>query len=275
MTSPSATLSKSPSRTRPSILVGAVVAAGLAQNLSTGFADRVCTHQCRLCRAAERVGRDQRSIAGQQALLTARAGLPRAEQPGCTRRCCPWAGTITRAGWRFLRRSRPPAVSRSPTGASRVSNIIGNATSKASNGVGALAECVLLPADNGHRGHHRRPLPRFQHPVEAVAAAGLVPTLQGRGPFTVFAPPTPRFAALLAELGVTKEALLADTACSPRCSHHHVVSGPCAEGRQCPWAALITTVQGQTFTVNASPAITDQRGRSSNIVATDVFRATA
>ena len=39
--------------------------------------------------------------------------------------------------------------------------------------------------------------------VEAVAAAGLVPTLQGQGPFTVFAPTNAAFAALLAELGVT------------------------------------------------------------------------
>jgi hypothetical protein len=37
------------------------------------------------------------------------------------------------------------------------------------------------------------------------------------GPFTVFAPTNDAFAALLAELGVTKEALLADKALLTRC----------------------------------------------------------
>ena len=106
--------------------------------------------------------------------------------------------------------------------------------------------------------------------VEAVAAAGLVPTLQGQGPFTVFAPTNAAFAALLAELGVTKEALLADTALLTSVLTYHVVSGRVLKA-EVPVGSAITTVQGQTFTVNASLAITDQRGRSSNIVATDVF----
>jgi uncharacterized surface protein with fasciclin (FAS1) repeats len=46
--------------------------------------------------------------------------------------------------------------------------------------------------------------------VEAVVAAGLASTLSGAGPFTVFAPTNAAFAALLGELGVTKEALLAN-----------------------------------------------------------------
>ena len=37
----------------------------------------------------------------------------------------------------------------------------------------------------------------------AVIAAGLVETLQGEGPFTVFAPTDAAFAALLTELGAT------------------------------------------------------------------------
>jgi uncharacterized surface protein with fasciclin (FAS1) repeats len=35
--------------------------------------------------------------------------------------------------------------------------------------------------------------------------------------------------------------------------------------------SAITSVQGQSFTVSASLVITDQRMRTSNIVATDVF----
>ena len=106
--------------------------------------------------------------------------------------------------------------------------------------------------------------------VAAVQAAGLVATLKGQGPFTVFAPTNAAFAALLAELGVTKEALLADTALLTSVLTYHVVSGRVLKA-DVPVGSAITTVQGQTFTVNASLAITDQRGRSSNIVATDVF----
>lgn len=44
--------------------------------------------------------------------------------------------------------------------------------------------------------------------VEALAKAGLVDALSADGPFTVFAPTNDAFAALLEELGVTKEELL-------------------------------------------------------------------
>ena len=105
--------------------------------------------------------------------------------------------------------------------------------------------------------------------VEAVVAAGLAQNLSS-GSLTVFAPTNAAFAALLAELGVTKEALLADTALLTSVLTYHVVSGRVLKA-DVPVGSAITTVQGQTFTVNASLAITDQRGRSSNIVATDVF----
>jgi uncharacterized surface protein with fasciclin (FAS1) repeats len=49
--------------------------------------------------------------------------------------------------------------------------------------------------------------PQFSILVEAVVAAGLVETLKSPGPLTVFAPTNSAFAALLAELGITKEAI--------------------------------------------------------------------
>ena len=153
-------------------------------------------------------------------------------------------------------------------GRNRVSNITATDI-QASNGVVHLLDRVLLPADKDIVATASA-LPDFSILVEAVAAAGLVTTLQGQGPFTVFAPTNAAFAALLAELGVTKEALLADTALLTSVLTYHVVSGRVLKA-EVPVGSAITTVQGQTFTVNASLAITDQRGRSSNIVATDVF----
>ncbi len=47
--------------------------------------------------------------------------------------------------------------------------------------------------------------------VAAVQAAGLVETLSGEGPFTVFAPTDDAFAAALEALGMTADELLADT----------------------------------------------------------------
>lgn len=51
--------------------------------------------------------------------------------------------------------------------------------------------------------------PEFSILVEALTAADLVDDLSGAGPFTVFAPTNDAFAALLTDLGVTKEELLA------------------------------------------------------------------
>jgi len=76
--------------------------------------------------------------------------------------------------------------------------------------------------------------------------------------------------ALLAELGVTKEALLADTALLTTVLTYHVVPARVLKA-EVPINTAIATVQGQTFTVNASLVITDQNLRISNITMADVF----
>ena len=108
--------------------------------------------------------------------------------------------------------------------------------------------------------------------VEAVVAAGLAPTLSGTGPFTVFAPTNAAFAAALTELGLTKDQLLAP-ANKPLLTSiltYHVVSGKVLKA-QVPLGTPIATVQGESFTVDASLAITDQRGRKAAITATDIL----
>ena len=104
----------------------------------------------------------------------------------------------------------------------------------------------------------------------ALDAAGLVDTLKGTGPYTVFAPTDAAFAALLAELGVTKDALLADTALLTKVLTYHVLPARVLKA-EIPLNTPISTVQGQTIVINSSLQIIDQRGRSSGIVATDIF----
>jgi uncharacterized surface protein with fasciclin (FAS1) repeats len=65
----------------------------------------------------------------------------------------------------------------------------------------------------------------FSTLVAAVQAAGLVDTLSGEGPFTVFAPTNAAFEAALADLGLTAEELLADTDLLTQVLTYHVVAG--------------------------------------------------
>lgn len=62
----------------------------------------------------------------------------------------------------------------------------------------------------------------FKTLLTAVKAAGLVETLQGEGPYTVFAPTDEAFAALPAG---TLDGLLADTEALKKVLLYHVVSG--------------------------------------------------
>ena len=69
--------------------------------------------------------------------------------------------------------------------------------------------------------------------VAAVQAAGLVETLSGDGPFTVFAPTDEAFAAALDALGLTADELLADTEtvdCSPHLPRDRRRSPGCHRG---------------------------------------------
>ena len=132
-----------------------------------------------------------------------------------------------------------------------------------------VVDRVLLPA-NKDIVATASSLPDFSILVEAVVAAGLASTLQGAGPFTVFAPTNAAFAALLTELGVSKEALLANTALLTKVLTYHVVPARVLKA-EVPLNTAIATVQGQTFTVNASLVITDQNQRTSNITMADVF----
>lgn len=139
----------------------------------------------------------------------------------------------------------------------------------ASNGVIHVVDRVLLPA-NRTIVQTAQATPSLSLLVEAVVAAGLVETLSAPGPFTVFAPTDTAFAALLAELGMTKEQVFADKALLTSVLTYHVLPARVLKA-QVPLNAPITTVQGGTFTIGSDLAITDGRGRKAAITATDIF----
>ena len=64
--------------------------------------------------------------------------------------------------------------------------------------------------------------------------------------------------------------MLADTALLTKVLTYHVVAGRVLKA-EVPLNTAIATVQGQSFTVNASLVITDQNMRTSNITTADVF----
>lgn len=125
----------------------------------------------------------------------------------------------------------------------------------ASNGVIHIVDKVILPADKTIV-QTAQALPQFSILVEAVIAANLQGTQSGPGPFTVFAPTNDAFVALLAELGVSKAALLANTALLGKVLTYHVVPGRVLKS-DVPLNSPIATVQGETLTVNSSLAIVD------------------
>jgi len=142
---------------------------------------------------------------------------------------------------------------------------------QASNGVMHLVNKVLLPGDKTIV-QTAQSIPDFSILVEAVVAADLAATLSQPGPFTVFAPTNAAFAALLTELGLTKEQLLADKPLLVKVLTYHVLSGAVLKA-DVPLGKAVTTLQGETLTVDTTLAITDQRGRKAAVTATDVLNS--
>jgi uncharacterized surface protein with fasciclin (FAS1) repeats len=105
--------------------------------------------------------------------------------------------------------------------------------------------------------------------VAAVQAAGLVETLSGEGPFTVFAPTDDAFAALLDDLGLTAEELLADTELLTAVLTYHVIAG------EVP-ASTVVTMDGQSAaTVNGAEVTISVDGdavkvNDANVIIVDV-----
>lgn len=249
-----------------SILVEAVTAAGLASTLSTGTLTVFAPTNAAFAALLTELGMTKEALLADKALLTAVLGY-HVLSSTVVRADVPLGKAITPLSGGFFKIESAGGL-KITDGRNRVSTITATDI-LASNGVVHLVDRVLLPA-NKDIVATAAALPDFSILVEAVVAAGLAGTLQGTGPFTAFAPTNAAFAALLTELGLSKASLLADTALLTKVLTYHVVPARVLKA-EVPVNTAITTVQGQSFTVNASLAITDQNMRSSTIVATDVF----
>src|SRR5688572_3708770 len=117
--------------------------------------------------------------------------------------------------------------------------------------------------------------------VAAVKAAGLVETLQGKGPFTVFAPTNDAFGKLPAG---TVETLVKpeNKGTLTGILTYHVVSGRYDSKklaqliRKGGGQATLRTVSGGTLTARmngAGVSITDEKGGMSNVTTADVYQS--
>jgi uncharacterized surface protein with fasciclin (FAS1) repeats len=105
----------------------------------------------------------------------------------------------------------------------------------------------------------------FSTLVAAVQAAGLVETLQGPGPFTIFAPTDAAFAALPAGL-LDKLLLPENKELLVKILTYHVVSGQVLAADVT--AGDVATVEGQTITIAVDGGVTVN---GANVVTTDVL----
>ncbi len=106
--------------------------------------------------------------------------------------------------------------------------------------------------------------------VTALDTAGLVETLQGEGPFTVFAPTNAAFEALLGELGITAEELLAREDLADILTYHVVPqqllaadvlgavdsAGGTAEVETVNGAPISVSLDGESVVINGNATVT-------------------
>jgi uncharacterized surface protein with fasciclin (FAS1) repeats len=105
---------------------------------------------------------------------------------------------------------------------------------------------------------------QFNTLAKALTAAGLVDTLKGPGPFTVFAPTDAAFAKIPAD---KLNALLADKAALTKVLTYHVVPGMVVATDV--KTGQVKTVEGEFLTVNVS--YSGVKVNNANVIKTDVM----
>ena len=174
-------------------------------------------------------------------------------------------------------RGAPATLALNTTGGVRIRDAVLNeatvtaADVPASNGVIHVVDSVLVPPGVLTVVQMAQANPAFSTLVQAVVTADLAGTLGGAGPFTVFAPTNDAFAAALGELGLTPAQLLASPDLAAILTYHVLGAAVrAADVVALPKPAVVTTVQGGTFTIDADLRLVDGRGRITGLVATDI-----
>jgi uncharacterized surface protein with fasciclin (FAS1) repeats len=108
----------------------------------------------------------------------------------------------------------------------------------------------------------------FSTLVSAVQTAGLVPTLSGTGPFTVFAPTNDAFNRFLTANGLTATQLLASDGLGETLTYHVVGALVPASSVS---AGKVTSVSGDPFYVSIAPNNEIWINGNTKITATDVM----
>ena len=106
--------------------------------------------------------------------------------------------------------------------------------------------------------------------IAALQAAdpAVIQTLSGNGQFTVFAPTDAAFVSLLAELGVTADALLSNQDLVTQVLLYHVARGNRNATSVINSSRIRTLERG--FLFQDGGVLTDANGRTANIIATDI-----
>jgi uncharacterized surface protein with fasciclin (FAS1) repeats len=151
----------------------------------------------------------------------------------------------------------PAAATPAPTASAALTPApTASATAPASSAAATTKDIVQTATEAGS----------FKTLVTALKAAGLVETLQGKGPFTVFAPTDAAFAALPAG---TLEGLLADPAALKKILLYHVVAGA-VTADQVVGLTSADTVEGAPIAISVKDGKVYLNG-SAKVVTADVL----
>jgi len=109
--------------------------------------------------------------------------------------------------------------------------------------------------------------------IAALQAAdpAVIQTLSGNGQFTVFAPTDAAFDSLLGELGLTADQLLSNKDLVTQVLLYHVARGNRNSSAVLGSSRIRTLERG--FLYQSDGLLTDENGRSANIIATDIQAA--
>lgn len=169
------------------------------------------------------------------------------------------ASDVTKA--KFLGTLSGASLAVSTTNGAKVDNaVIVTTDIQCSNGVIHVIDAVVMPKDLIETAVSAG---QFTTLAKALGEAGLIETLKGDGPFTVFAPTDDAFAKLPKG---TLESLLADKAKLTSILTYHVVAGR-VNAADVSKVTSAKTVQGQSVAVDAKSGV---KINSANVVIADI-----